>query len=119
MFIAKVKLAAYWAISAVLMLAAGASIIVGVSKSLWSNGFALNPLMRLVYNFGSEIGIWHWYSNSGDISDNLLSGIGIVSLIAFAIGVAGGWFSSRRFVELNQISRSLRTERLQNKYRGP
>jgi hypothetical protein len=94
MFIAKAKFAAYWAISAVLGLAAGASIIVGVSKSIGNGGFAPNPLTRLSYFVGSHVGIWDWYPNSGAILDSLLSGIGIVSLIAFAIGVAGVVFKS-------------------------
>ncbi|WP_146926901.1 hypothetical protein [Asaia bogorensis] len=118
MFNLRAKLAACWVISAILGLAAGASIIVGISKSIWSSGYALNPVARLGFIFGSDVGIWEWYSDSGDVSDNLLSGIGIVSLIALVIGLAGGWFSSRRLAELNQVSRSLRTERLQNKYRG-
>ena len=118
MLFAKARLVAFLVICAVLALAAGASIIVGILKAICSGGSAPDQLTQVVYFYGSAVRIWDWYSDSGVISDNLLSTIGILSLITFAISVAGGGILSRRFAELHSISRSLRMERLQNKYRG-
>lgn len=118
MFIEKTKFVVSWMICLVLGLAASTSIIVGATKPLENDVFVPKALTNVAYFFGAYTDAWDWYPNSGTISDNLLSPIGIVSLIAFAIGVAGGWFSRRRLAELNEISRSLRRAQLQNKYRG-
>lgn len=101
----------------VLFLAACASMIVGVTKSLASYSLVPNALWNVGYSFGVQMGIWDLYPNNDTIPDNLLSPVGIMSLIAFAGGAAGIVFSRYRLAELKEISGSLRKERMQNKFR--
>lgn len=117
MFIEKVKYSALWTVCGAVSLLAGASIIVGLTKSLMIGGFTQNPFAKLGYLLGAHMGILDWYPNSPSVVDNFLSAIGIASIVSFVIAVSAGVFSRRRVAELNQVSRSLRTERLKSKYR--
>ncbi|MCG0996448.1 hypothetical protein [Acetobacter indonesiensis] len=117
MFKDRVKFSVFWLLSLIVALLAGASIIVGTIKFALAGSSISNPVFRMGYLVGSEIGVWNLYPDSGPASDFLLSAGGILSFAIFIISVICGWLSMRFLVEVNVTARSLRAEKLINKYR--
>lgn len=117
MFKDRVRVSIFWLLSLIVALLAGASIIVGTIKFTLAGSSISNPVFKMGYLVGSKLRIWNLYPDSGPVSDFLLSAVGILSFAVFIISIICGWFSMRFLVEINVAARSLRAEKLINKYR--
>lgn len=117
MFRDVVKFAAVWIVSLALLLAAATSIIVCFVKQTLTGESFPNPIYRVGRLVGERTGLWNLYPDSTSMSDSLFSGIGISSLIIFIVAVTVGWWSAQRFLEIKETARTLRMEKLKNKYR--